>query len=148
MADPEDRQDPDDLPPHITVIDPEYWRTHPDALAEALADAEGKLELATSRPPVWSLIIKSVGSLVGTIMGATSTLMSGGAVQKPTQRRLTLTVEEAAQRLGVSRALAYEAVRRGEIPHIKIGRRILVPTAALEKLLDSVTPTDEDAGTG
>ncbi len=56
------------------------------------------------------------------------------AVQDRT--RLTLTVEEAAATLGISRAFAYEAVRRGEIPSIRIGRRVLVPRAALERLLD------------
>ena len=39
--------------------------------------------------------------------------------------RLTMSVEEAAEALGISRAFAYEAVRRNEIPHIKIGKRIL-----------------------
>lgn len=53
-----------------------------------------------------------------------------------TPRRLTLTVEEAAETLGISRAFAYEAVGRGEIPSIRIGRRILVPKAALDKLLE------------
>ncbi len=51
-------------------------------------------------------------------------------------RRLTLTVEEAAATLGISRAFAYESVARGDIPSIRIGRRILVPKAALEKMLN------------
>jgi excisionase family DNA binding protein len=55
------------------------------------------------------------------------------------QSRLSLAVEEAAQRLGISRASSYEAVRRGEIPSIKIGRRTLVPVAALDALLASAT---------
>lgn len=42
-----------------------------------------------------------------------------------------LTVDEAARLLRISRGLAFEAARRGEIPTIRIGRRILVPTAAL-----------------
>ena len=50
--------------------------------------------------------------------------------------RLTLTVPEAARLLGISRNLAYEAVRRGEIPCIRIGRRFLVPRVALERLLN------------
>ena len=54
----------------------------------------------------------------------------------PPQSRLTLTVEEVAATLGISRAFAYEAVRRGDIPSIRIGRRVLVPRAALERLLD------------
>ena len=49
--------------------------------------------------------------------------------------RAVLTVEEAGRLLGVSRGLAYEAVRRGEIPSVRIGRRILVPAAALRTLL-------------
>jgi excisionase family DNA binding protein len=47
----------------------------------------------------------------------------------------TVTVDRAAGIVGVSRASAYEAVRYGQIPSIRIGRRILVPTAALLRLL-------------
>lgn len=54
--------------------------------------------------------------------------------------RLTYTVEEAAEKLGISRPVAYQAVNRGDIPVIRIGRRILVPVAALEKLLNSAGP--------
>ncbi len=50
--------------------------------------------------------------------------------------RLAITVSEAACRLGIGRNSAYEAVRRGEIPTIRIGKRILVPVSALERLLD------------
>jgi len=49
--------------------------------------------------------------------------------------RLTFTVEEAAKRLGLSRGLMYEAVRMGQVPSIRIGRRILIPRAALERML-------------
>ena len=49
--------------------------------------------------------------------------------------RRTLTVEEAAKVLRVSRGAAYEAARTGQIPTLRIGRRVLVPVAALEKLL-------------
>jgi excisionase family DNA binding protein len=55
--------------------------------------------------------------------------MSGGD-------RLTLTVPEVAALLGVSRNAAYEAVAVGQIPSIRIGRRLLVPRVALERLLD------------
>lgn len=50
---------------------------------------------------------------------------------------LTFTVEEAGEKLGISRALAYEAVRSGQIPSIHIGHRILVPKAALLRLLEA-----------
>jgi len=49
--------------------------------------------------------------------------------------RQTLTVEEAGRLLGISRNSAYEAARRGELPAIRIGKRLIVPRAALERLL-------------
>lgn len=49
--------------------------------------------------------------------------------------RQTVTVGEVARMLGIGRNSAYEAVRRGEIPTLRIGKRILVPRAALEGLL-------------
>lgn len=49
--------------------------------------------------------------------------------------RLTYTIEEAARLLGISRGSAYEAVRRGELPVLKIGKRLLVPRAVLERIL-------------
>jgi excisionase family DNA binding protein len=52
---------------------------------------------------------------------------------KPT--KLTMSVPEAGERLGISRNLAYEAARRGDIPTIRIGKRFLVPVAAFERLL-------------
>ncbi len=49
----------------------------------------------------------------------------------------TLTVDETAKALGISRNSAYEGVRTGEIPSIRIGRRILVPRLALDRLLEN-----------
>ncbi len=49
--------------------------------------------------------------------------------------RRTLTIPEAAKALGISRNAGYEAARRGEIPTIRIGKRLLVPLAALERML-------------
>lgn len=48
---------------------------------------------------------------------------------------LTMTVTECAKRLGIGRNSAYEAVSRGEIPVVRIGKRLLVPKVALERLL-------------
>ncbi len=42
------------------------------------------------------------------------------------------TIPEAAKKLGIGRNTAYEAARTGEIPTIKIDRRLLVPREALE----------------
>jgi excisionase family DNA binding protein len=49
--------------------------------------------------------------------------------------RKTLTILEAANALGIGRNAAYEAARRGEIPTIRIGKRLLVPLVALERML-------------
>lgn len=56
--------------------------------------------------------------------------------------RLTWTITEAAHLLGISRATAYEAAHRGELPVRLIGRRMLVPRVALLRLLDQDTPLD------
>ena len=49
----------------------------------------------------------------------------------------TLSVPEAGKRyLGISRNAAYRAAKRGEIPCIRIGKRILVLTEPLKRLLD------------
>jgi excisionase family DNA binding protein len=50
-------------------------------------------------------------------------------------QRKTCTIGEAGEMLGIGRAASYEAARRGDIPTLKIGRRIVVPLAALERLL-------------
>ena len=57
----------------------------------------------------------------------------------PSRGGATYSVKEAAALLGVSSNAAYEAVHRGEIPTIRIGRRILVPRAAFDRWL-SGTP--------
>jgi len=54
------------------------------------------------------------------------------------QDRLTYTVEEVAKELGIGRALAYEQVREGTIPSIRMGRRIVIPAAAFERRLSEV----------
>jgi excisionase family DNA binding protein len=46
-----------------------------------------------------------------------------------------MTLNEVAAVLRISRGSAYEAAKRGEIPTVRIGHRILVPRAALERLL-------------
>ena len=44
---------------------------------------------------------------------------------------LAWTVDFTASRLGVSRNSLYAAIKRGEIPTMQLGRRVLVPVAAL-----------------
>ena len=50
--------------------------------------------------------------------------------------RLTMTVKEAGEALGISRATAYALVREGRLPAIRISdRRLVIPKTALEKML-------------
>lgn len=58
---------------------------------------------------------------------------------------LTMTVDEAAALIGVSRNTLYEAIRRGEVPHLRMGRRIIIPKARFDEWLagsrhDSIRP--------
>lgn len=48
----------------------------------------------------------------------------------------TITVGQAGELLGICRQSAYRAARRGEIPTIKVGSRVLVPTAGFLKMLE------------
>ena len=50
-------------------------------------------------------------------------------------QRPTITVPEAADILGISRESAYKAARAGELPVLMLGRRMVVPTAPLVRLL-------------
>jgi excisionase family DNA binding protein len=55
-----------------------------------------------------------------------------------TDARLVVTVAEAAKLLGISRSFAYELVKRGELPIVRLGRRQLVPKETLSRLMESV----------
>ena len=60
--------------------------------------------------------------------------------------KLTYSIPEAAKILGIGRSAAYEGARTGDIPTIRIGNRILVPKAALDRKLSeagqTITKTD------
>ena len=51
-------------------------------------------------------------------------------------KRLCVTVPEAAKLVGISRNLAYELVKRGELPVMRFGKRLIIPRAALERKLE------------
>jgi excisionase family DNA binding protein len=48
--------------------------------------------------------------------------------------RALVSVEEAGEALGLKRGSAYLAVKNNQIPSVRLGRRRLVPTAALARL--------------
>lgn len=51
--------------------------------------------------------------------------------------RVTITVGEAAEMLGISRTSAYLCARRQEIPTVRLGRRVLVPVARFMAMLEA-----------
>ncbi len=108
-------------PEPLTLVDPGYWAAQLRELQEVLSFASGD-----SRP------------------GSGGGRFGAGAAPDGGLERLTLTVEEAAKVLGISRAFAYESVRRQDLPSVKIGRRILIPKSALERLLDSAMPPEPE----
>jgi excisionase family DNA binding protein len=50
-------------------------------------------------------------------------------------RHEVLTPDEAAKELRLSRNAIYQAIAKGEVPSVRIGRKILVPRARLEAML-------------
>jgi len=50
--------------------------------------------------------------------------------------RATITVPEAGEVLGIERKTVYEAIRRGQIPALHLGRRVLIPVPQLLALLN------------
>lgn len=102
----------------------QYWLDNPDEVADAQERVEAEQFETAGRSPT-----------------------EEAEPFQPPPQRLTLTVEEAAATLGVSRASAYEAVRRGQIPHIRIGNRILVPRSKLQDMLNAEPSNTEDSDT-
>jgi excisionase family DNA binding protein len=56
------------------------------------------------------------------------------------------TVDEVAKILRIGRISTYQAIERGDVPSIRIGRRILVPRMALEELLGRAQFPDGTSG--
>jgi hypothetical protein len=57
------------------------------------------------------------------------------AIRKALVDHLTVSVDIAAKAFGIGRNAAYEACKSGDIPSLRIGGRITVPTAPLRKML-------------
>lgn len=145
-------------PTEITVSGVDYWADKSEQLAQLLSGSSASVILdprglpavpdriaVLTLPAVWA---QSAGELqdalafaageAGPSTGQPSRTASGAIVA--VEDRLVFTVEEAAQLLGISRSFAYEAVQRGEIPSMRIGRRIIAPKLALHRFVESHTP--------
>ncbi|MBK9165835.1 MAG: helix-turn-helix domain-containing protein [Bryobacterales bacterium] len=51
-------------------------------------------------------------------------------------QKQTVSVEEFAAVMGIGRNLAYRSVERGDVRAVKIGKRIVIPRAEVERLLN------------
>jgi excisionase family DNA binding protein len=70
-------------------------------------------------------------------------------MERGTMKRQTLTVEEAAQVLGLAKPTVYAAVKRGELPVVRIGDRVLIPRSALQRMLcQAARPSSTSKGEG
>lgn len=52
------------------------------------------------------------------------------------EERKTITIAEAAKVLGIGRNQAYEAAKRGDLPTMRMGNRILVLAGPLDRMLN------------
>jgi excisionase family DNA binding protein len=66
-------------------------------------------------------------------------------IDEARQLPTVITVEQAGELLRLGRSAAYEAARRGELPTMRFGRRLLVPTGKLLALL-GIDPGNADGG--
>lgn len=67
----------------------------------------------------------------------TNAAPTGAEGERERIARQTYSVDEAATLLGIGRSLGYELARRGNfpVPVVKLGRRLVVPKAPLDKML-------------
>jgi excisionase family DNA binding protein len=61
------------------------------------------------------------------------------AAARPKPQQL-LSVEQAADALGLGRTLVYQEISRGRLRSVRIGRRRLIPASAIDEYADSETP--------
>lgn len=59
------------------------------------------------------------------------------------QRKMLLTVREATETLGPSRATVYTLIHRDVFPSIRIGSKILINTKKLQKWVDNQSVINE-----
>jgi excisionase family DNA binding protein len=157
--------EPDELPTEVTVVNYASWAGRVADLARVLRTTAGRQGhprvipdptgraadpdqlLVVTDPTYWASRHQELAEVIsGHAGGRARDTGQGLGAAGSSQTRLTLTVEEAAAALGISRASAYEAVRRSEIPSLRIGRRVLVPRVALNRMLDIITEHNHDPG--
>jgi len=59
-----------------------------------------------------------------------------------TMARATVSVPEAGRIIGLSRTGSYAAARRGDLPTVRVGRKLVVPVYRLLAMLDGEREKD------
>jgi excisionase family DNA binding protein len=98
------------------------------------------LSLATSVRHISASALQNSANAVGS--GITLSSRAPRRADVPLAERVALSVEEAGALLGISRDLAYDLVARGELPSVRLGRRLVVPRRALEGALDRLSEAE------
>jgi excisionase family DNA binding protein len=57
--------------------------------------------------------------------------------------RLSYSILEVAKTLGVSSRTVHSLIKRGEIPHFRVGQRVLIPADALREFIALRTKTEK-----
>ena len=65
-------------------------------------------------------------------------------MESKSKDRWVFTVPEAGELCGLGRSASYEAARRGDLPVIRIGRKLLVPVEALRSMLEKAGQSDAE----
>lgn len=77
------------------------------------------------------------------VIGREAPNIAGQPAAVERDERRTYTVREAAGILGIAVNGAYEAIRRGDIPAIRLGHRLVVPRKAFDRLVDGLRSEGE-----
>jgi excisionase family DNA binding protein len=99
-------------------------------------DAVAKVQAEFERPYGYFGSWTRVGSNIE-VVGTKPTL--GSSPQPVGDGPLLLSIKDAAKHLGVSYGQVYEFVNRGEIEHLRMGRRKFVTRDALRKFIETNT---------
>ena len=87
-------------------------------------------------------VIQEVQGLSGIPISARRESLFNMRGSSSRSEKLTYSVPEVSNLLGLSRASVYEAVKSKQIPSINFGRRVFIPCVALHRLLsEKVTIT-------
>jgi len=70
---------------------------------------------------------------------------TGDASPAETPRRLLLTVEEAAERIGICRSSMFKLIRQGKVESVKVGRLRRVTPAAVEDFVRRLSAREDPA---